>query len=105
MGVGYAQAKFFLDAKKNNTNFSKTATVGRLFSYLNNKDIASLKTDFNLTNLTKQDVSGTYVDTFFKSFLGTEDLTTIDFSDYEGCLLYTSPSPRDQRGSRMPSSA
>ena len=25
--------------------------------------------------------------------------------DYKGCLLYTSPSPRDQRGSRMPSSA
>ena len=24
---------------------------------------------------------------------------------YAGCLLYTSPSPRDQRGSRMPSSA
>ena len=26
-------------------------------------------------------------------------------SDLVGCLLYTSPSPRDQRGSRMPSSA
>ena len=25
--------------------------------------------------------------------------------DYKVCLLYTSPSPRDQRGSRMPSSA
>ena len=25
--------------------------------------------------------------------------------NYKGCLLYTSPSPRDQRGSRMPSSA
>ena len=25
--------------------------------------------------------------------------------DYVICLLYTSPSPRDQRGSRMPSSA
>ena len=24
---------------------------------------------------------------------------------YDDCLLYTSPSPRDQRGSRMPSSA
>ena len=24
---------------------------------------------------------------------------------YNVCLLYTSPSPRDQRGSRMPSSA
>ena len=26
-------------------------------------------------------------------------------SEFESCLLYTSPSPRDQRGSRMPSSA
>ena len=26
-------------------------------------------------------------------------------SEYVTCLLYTSPSPRDQRGSRMPSSA
>ena len=31
----------------------------------------------------------------------------ISFIDVPGhvCLLYTSPSPRDQRGSRMPSSA
>ena len=32
----------------------------------------------------------------------------VDDADYDGvltCLLYTSPSPRDQRGSRMPSSA
>ena len=28
----------------------------------------------------------------------------VEFID-NGCLLYTSPSPRDQRGSRMPSSA
>ena len=27
------------------------------------------------------------------------------YTEYENCLLYTSPSPRDQRGSRMPSSA
>ena len=27
------------------------------------------------------------------------------FMQLFGCLLYTSPSPRDQRGSRMPSSA
>ena len=29
----------------------------------------------------------------------------ISITDYYSCLLYTSPSPRDQRGSRMPSSA
>ena len=27
------------------------------------------------------------------------------FGQYAGCLLYTSPSPRDKRQSRMPSSA
>ena len=30
---------------------------------------------------------------------------TVEEMWFEGCLLYTSPSPRDQRGSRMPSSA
>ena len=33
------------------------------------------------------------------------DLTRYTGKWYEICLLYTSPSPRDQRGSRMPSSA
>ena len=30
---------------------------------------------------------------------------TLELLSSDGCLLYTSPSPRDQRGSRMPSSA
>ena len=33
------------------------------------------------------------------------DLFYLQKEDHLGCLLYTSPSPRDQRGSRMPSSA
>ena len=33
------------------------------------------------------------------------DEIAIDVSTGMTCLLYTSPSPRDQRGSRMPSSA
>ena len=32
-------------------------------------------------------------------------LVFLAFADPLACLLYTSPSPRDQRGSRMPSSA
>ena len=31
--------------------------------------------------------------------------TLINLACYKGCLLYTSPSPRDKRQSRMPSSA
>ena len=35
----------------------------------------------------------------------TRLLCVSDALHYKACLLYTSPSPRDQRGSRMPSSA
>ena len=43
----------------------------------------------------------------FKFSTKKERLETLvkDFSIDHICLLYTSPSPRDQRGSRMPSSA
>ena len=34
-----------------------------------------------------------------------EQRNSEELSYVEGCLLYTSPSPRDQRGARMPSSA
>ena len=38
--------------------------------------------------------------------LGNPPDTIEEFRElFVGCLLYTSPSPRDQRGSRMPSSA
>ena len=33
------------------------------------------------------------------------DGQTVIYNHNNNCLLYTSPSPRDQRGSRMPSSA
>ena len=37
--------------------------------------------------------------------LDNEDVINVKTQQYDFCLLYTSPSPRDQRGSRMPSSA
>ena len=36
---------------------------------------------------------------------GSDAELFVEAVDYVACLLYTSPSPRDQRGSRMPSSA
>ena len=43
----------------------------------------------------------------YRFILTPRDLATYVHFDqlYQACLLYTSPSPRDQRGSRMPSSA
>ena len=48
---------------------------------------------------------------FGSKSLSVENLDTFDFSQVQlglfspGCLLYTSPSPRDRQKSRMPSSA
>ena len=41
----------------------------------------------------------------FAAYLGKTDDVLDQVGGTEVCLLYTSPSPRDQRGSRMPSSA
>ena len=39
------------------------------------------------------------------ALISTGIVDTIYLGRLTDCLLYTSPSPRDQRGSRMPSSA
>ena len=56
------------------------------------KLIARMIQDFEVTNEKLSDVR--YVGTY-----------NFRFNEANVCLLYTSPSPRDQRGSRMPSSA
>ena len=48
--------------------------------------------------LTRHEVKGL-------SKVGGTILGTSRTNPYEGCLLYTSPSPRDRQKSRMPSSA
>ena len=49
------------------------------------------------------------LDTSFESWFSEEDPAVKSLNEFReqfgSCLLYTSPSPRDQRGSRMPSSA
>ena len=54
----------------------------------------------------------TLIETQLPEFISTEYELFSKFvqkyyeaQEVQGCLLYTSPSPRDQRGSRMPSSA
>ena len=74
--------------------------LGSSSAYADNALI--LQTDFSLKDGAVSAMKGVAfgVDHNLKIF----DLTH-EIPPYNICLLYTSPSPRDQRGSRMPSSA
>ena len=50
-------------------------------------------------------VPASLTDVYVERFDGSSGDVTAIVTDNTFCLLYTSPSPRDQRGSRMPSSA
>ena len=46
-----------------------------------------------------------YVEDGAEAYEAREVMNELNLTSNTDCLLYTSPSPRDQRGSRMPSSA
>ena len=50
-------------------------------------------------------MSGTSLDGVDVALIKTNATNYFELKQFSTCLLYTSPSPRDQRGSRMPSSA
>ena len=57
-----------------------------------------------LQNLDKEQPDLIITDVQMPGMLGYDLLKHIN-NNYENCLLYTSPSPRDRQKSRMPSSA
>ena len=80
------------------------------YAYLN----AGLKLNFNgktiyskngLLDLLTRKTSGDELRYPIIHLKGEDIEIALTHSNQYGCLLYTSPSPRDQRGSRMPSSA
>ena len=75
-------------------------------------DVEKTRKDFPILSREIQGNILTYLDNAASSqkpmevLEGIKQFESNDYSNvHRGCLLYTSPSPRDQRGSRMPSSA
>ena len=66
--------------------------------------VITSETHNDLIRFNENATDPTYTDGFVnKSGIQISEVDDINVSST--CLLYTSPSPRDQRGSRMPSSA
>ena len=90
------------------TWFDTTAGVNQLKIYDGTTWVASggLKKAINQPSASESITGDLWVDTDQQQlYLFTGSGWILVGPQYSSCLLYTSPSPRDQRGSRMPSSA
>ena len=88
--------------------FLRVVDRDKLISKVNPNDCKKFKS--YLQEKYSQDTVRSYFSSAKKVFIYAKDegmLTSNPFTTVKNvsCLLYTSPSPRDQRGSRMPSSA
>ena len=82
------------------SNYRGTKEMDNLLGAFTKKYINNLNEN-DLLDLEKLlNIDDTNLYNFYNGFK-----TDFEFENNNICLLYTSPSPRDQRGSRMPSSA
>ena len=82
MGIDIDVAKFLLSGRERGVNYKKSLTLGsqqlRFFNY----DYTNLAGIFNLKNFTDVKTSRD-----FFQFLGAEEISAMDFSDYEGASI------------------
>ena len=85
MGIIYNNAIMMLKAKKKGVKFDKILTLGHQKFYITNKQIKSLSKDFNIDISNFKSQYGDYSNDFFKIFLNTSQVESLDYSDYEKC--------------------
>ena len=87
-------------------DFTKMNGAGNDFVMIDNRKLGlQLSTEQIQTLCHRQRGVGADGVLLLREAKGDADLGWDFFNQDGSCLLYTSPSPRDQRGSRMPSSA
>ena len=89
-------------------SFDLTSSVsGSSVTYSSSDFIMGISQHSEQTDLSKATISLVLsgADQTFISLVLNENVTNDTVDIFRGCLLYTSPSPRDRQKSRMPSSA
>ena len=101
-----SEAKKLLDDAQNklNTAEQETKKITEQAKSDSEKLIADMNEKFNKSAEIKKNLAQTKISQMKDAAIKNIKDTSIKIA-VEACLLYTSPSPRDQRGSRMPSSA
>lgn len=82
MGIDKDVAKFLLAAREQQVNFKKSLMLGNQKFQFFNSDYTNLAAAFKIDDLTSVKTS-----TDFFRFLGAEEISAMDFSDYEGAAI------------------
>ena len=94
-------------ASNNYTTNWTTVDTGSMTLTFGDLDNTDAKSAFLANNVFAAEIqdNGTQIDGTSGGSNNLAGVRQQDYLNHQNCLLYTSPSPRDQRGSRMPSSA
>jgi len=99
MGITYYEAKRLQEACLSGVSFQHLLSVGRLALFLHPAELESLRAR-NRSALANYQF-GEYADRFYRELLGSETVTSIDYSDYEGATIthdMNQPVPDNLRG-------
>ncbi len=102
MGLTYYDARRLWEARLEGRSFEHTLTFGRQQLFLHPKELKDLRGLFQVHSKGRDPLEnyrfGDYADVFWRDFIGVKQLTTLDYSDYEGATLVqdmNTPAPAD----------
>ena len=86
MGISFQNAQFILGASPA-TGVGSTLTIGRLQLFLSGREVADMEQRLGLGPTEVAACREPYADSFLKSVLGASEVTSLDYSAYEGASI------------------
>ncbi len=87
MALTNDNAIFVWDAKRAGVPFGHMLTLGRQEFYLSSRQLDAFAREANIDGRVARGVKQKYADEFFRVFLGVNQLSAVDNSDYEGAQI------------------
>jgi len=87
LGIIFNNAALLVRAKLNHVKFDEILTIGHQDQYLSQSQIVRLAKFCGLTHDITGLSSQKHIDKFFTLFLDAKNVSSIDYSEYEGCTI------------------
>ena len=89
-------------ARSDGVSFRKTILLGRQNLYVDDKTPKNIAREFNIEKPAFLEDKSLYSEEFFRLFLSAEEITSLDYSDYEGAdinhdMIFPIPEPLEEK--------